>query len=238
MKSLLESTLNTRELGGYACEGGVTAGDSILRSDRICQPTERDKEYLRERGITTVIDLRTVPDAEQSPCGLRGEEGFFYHHLPVEEGGYVPARFEDVVPSYLMIARAANMAEVFGTIAAAPKGVIFNCWAGKDRTGVVSAILLMLCGVSDEDIIADYLLTGAYSEQLWKEMRAVSSEERMRIVLPCRDFIEGFLRLFRENFGSAEGYLLSLGLTAEQIAAVRGKLVRDSGNGPLKGEEK
>ena len=224
MKSLLISTLNTRELGGYRCRYGVTQKNRIIRSDRICEPTEQDISYLKVNGITTVIDLRTDADVSSSPCGLTKDKGFLYHHIPIEEGGYVPSSFDDVIPSYLGIAREPNMARVMRTIAKAPMGVIFNCWAGKDRTGVTAAILLMLCGVSDSDIIENYMLTRPYSEELWNMLREFRSEEEMKIIIPNEHFINGFINGFREQFSTPERYLSDLGLSAEEIRTVIEKL--------------
>ena len=225
IKSLLETTLNTRELGGLHFPGGTTLTGRILRSDRICSPTERDISFLLRSGITTVIDLRTDSDIALEPCGLTAEKGFFYHHIPIEGGGYVPAGFGDVVPSYLAIARTPAMSEVFRTIAEAPGGVIFNCWAGKDRTGVTAAVILMLCGVSDDEIIHNYMLTLPFSERLWEQLRQFRPEEEMKIILPNEQFIKGFIDGFRKEYGTAEGYLTSFGLSAEEISAVRHKLV-------------
>ncbi len=224
MKSLLSSTLNTRELGGYSFDGGVTKTGMILRSDRICQPTEEDIAYLKEKGITTVIDLRTDEDAAESPCGLTEDKGFNYHHFPVTEGGYVPETADDMIPCYLAIADTPIMSQVFRTIAKAPHGVIFNCWAGKDRTGVTAAIILMLCGVSDEDIINNYMLTAPYSEKLWEMIRQYRSEEEMQIILPNERFIKGFIDGFRSKYGSAERYLEKLGLSNEETDSIKSKL--------------
>ncbi|MBR1383609.1 MAG: tyrosine-protein phosphatase [Ruminococcus sp.] len=224
MKSLLSSTLNTRELGGYICGSGITKAGRILRSDRICKPSDGDIAYLKALGITTVIDLRTDEDASADPCGLTAEKGFYYRHFPIEEGGYVPASADEVVPSYLAIAAEPNMAGVFRTIANAPAGVIFNCWAGKDRTGVTAAIILMLCGVSDKDITENYMLTKPYSEELWEMIRQYRSEEEMKIIIPDERFIKGFIEGFRAKYGSAEDYLSEIGLKKTEIRAIRDKL--------------
>lgn len=228
MKSLLSSTLNTRELGGYRFSGGITKTGRILRSDRICEPSSQDIEYLKGLDITTVIDLRTDEDVSESPCGLTEEMGFSYHHIPIVEGGYVPKAVEDVVPSYLAIASEKNMADVFRTIAAAPEGVIFNCWAGKDRTGVTAAIILMLCGVSDDDITENYMLTKPYSEKLWEMIRQFRPEEEMKIIIPDEKYIRGFLNAFRGRYDSAEGYLDSIGLTETEIEKIKQKLCGQS----------
>ena len=224
MKSLLESTLNTRDLGGYECTGGKTRSGSLIRSDRICAPTEKDIAFLRSNNITTIVDLRTDEDFDSAPCALVKEHGFTCCHIPIEEGGYVPERYEDVVPCYLNIAKTENMSSVFKAIANAPEGVLFNCWAGKDRTGVTAAVILLLCGVSEEDIINDYLLTLPYSEKLWEEIRKYRNEQQMRIVLPDRAFIKGFLDLFLLQFGSAESYLRKMSLSDKEIMRLKAKL--------------
>lgn len=63
------------------------------------------------------------------------------------------------------IAHAVCMREIFKTIANAKSGVLFHCTAGKDRTGVVSAILLALVGVADEDIVYDYAISREFNKQ-------------------------------------------------------------------------
>ena len=153
MKSLLETTMNTRDLGGYPCAGGgETRRGILLRSDRIPAPSEKDIAYLKSLGITTVIDLRTDGEVSDSPNGL-ASAGFDYRRYPITEGSFVPQTETAVPVSYLCILRDKNTAGVFRTIARAEGGVLFGCSAGKDRTGVVSAVILLICGVDDEDII-------------------------------------------------------------------------------------
>ena len=95
--------------------------------------------------------MREEKDRQRKPSGFENREGFFYNNIQIDEGSGVPESTELVSVNY--------MPEVFRTIANATGGVMFNCSAGKDRSGVVSAILLWLCGVSEEDIIYDYMIT-------------------------------------------------------------------------------
>lgn len=76
--SLLETTLNTRDLGGYRIDGtrDYTRYGRIIRSDVIIAPSENDIEFLKSSGITTIIDLRTKEEKEKKPSGLAGIEGF------------------------------------------------------------------------------------------------------------------------------------------------------------------
>jgi len=125
----------------------------------------------------------------------------------------------------LAIAQAEHMPKVFRTIANAESGVMFNCTAGKDRTGVVSAILLLHARVSDTDIIENYVLTREYGRARLELVHKNFPEVDMNIVTPKAWFMEEFLRLFREKFGTTESYFKGLGFEAEEIERIRKKLV-------------
>lgn len=225
-ESMLKTTQNTRELGGYVIRDGLaTRRNSLWRSDVQCYPCEEDVVLLKERGITTILDLRGEKDVARKPSGFANVEGFHYINYPMDEGSGVPESVEAVPVSYMAIACAANMPKVFRTIAEAETGVMFNCTAGKDRTGVVSAILLMHAGVSDEDIIENYVLTREYGKERLELVHKNFPEIDMNIVTPREWFMEEFLRLFRERFGTTEEYFRNLGLGREEIEKIRQKLV-------------
>jgi len=225
-ESLLATTQNTRELGGYVIRDGLaTKRDSLWRSDVQNYPSEADVSLLKERGITTIIDLRGEKDVARKPSGFANVEGFTYINCPIDEGSGVPESVEAVPVSYMAIATAANMPKVFRTIAGAETGVMFNCTAGKDRTGVVSAILLLHAGVSDADIIENYVLTREYGKERLALVHKNFPEVDMNIVTPREWFMEEFLRLFREKFGTTEEYFQMLGLSEEELKKVRKKLV-------------
>lgn len=225
-ESMLKTTQNTRELGGYVIRDGLaTRRNSLWRSDVQCYPCEDDVALLKERGITTILDLRGEKDVARKPSGFANVEGFHYINCPIDEGSGVPESVEAVPVSYMAIASAANMPKVFRTIAVAETGVMFNCTAGKDRTGVVSAILLMHAGVSDEDIIENYVLTREYGKERLELVHKNFPEIDMNIVTPREWFMEEFLRLFRERFGTTEEYFRNLGLGREEIEKIRQKLV-------------
>ena len=225
-ESLLETTQNTRELGGYVITDGLaTKRNSLWRSDVQNYPSEKDVALLKKRGITTILDLRGDKDLARKPSGFANAEGFTYINCPIIEGSGIPESVEKVPVSYLAIAQAEHMLNVFKAIANAKTGVMFNCTAGKDRTGVVSAILLLHAGVSDSDIIENYVLTREYGRERLELVHKNFPEVDMNIVTPKEWFMEEFLRLFREKFGTTENYFKSLGLTKEEIERIRKKLV-------------
>ena len=123
--------------------------------------SERDGEILRGLGVTDVIDLRGGGNADEVMRGYEALPFIDVHRIPIGDES-VPKTASEVPYGYLRMAEHCNIPQVFRILADSRGGVIFHCFAGKDRTGVVAAMLLMLAGVADEDIIADYTLTYAY----------------------------------------------------------------------------
>lgn len=226
-KSLLETTLNTRDLGGYssAVSGNGLKLWRILRSDVQNYPSERDICLLKENGILTIIDLRGERDVQRKPSGFADREDFVYINIPIEEGSGIPESVDAVSGSYLAIAESKNMAQVFRTIASASGGVMFNCTAGKDRTGVVSAVILGLCGVSEQDIVSDYLITKESSKERFEMIHANFPEIDMNIVIPQERYMLGFLELLKAKYGSIRKYLTAIGITDEEKERIVSKLL-------------
>ena len=150
MGSLLQSTLNTRAL--------PVGSLRYIRSDYPGKLTEDEIQWLLQNGITTIVDLREEKEYMDKPCRLEGEEGFIYYHLPVTGGRDTPESPDAVAGSYLAMLDE-KMDKIIYTIMNANSNVLFFCGAGKDRTGVVSAIILKKLGYSDQIIIDDYMET-------------------------------------------------------------------------------
>lgn len=224
--SLLKTTQNTRDLGGYPTrDGRMTKWRSLIRSDVQYWPSEEDFDFLKRHGITTVIDMRSEKDAAKRNSGFANAEDIRYLHCPISEGGGIPESVEAVPVTYFRIACAANMLYVFREIANAEGGVMFNCSAGKDRTGVVSAILLSHAGVRDEDIIENYVLTREYGKERLARIHQNFPDVDMNIVIPREDFMREFLKLFRERFQNTDCYFKEIGLGETEIAKITEKCV-------------
>lgn len=229
--SLLETTRNTRDLGGYRIEDSgraslenFTREQRILRSDAALEPSEKDREFLRSIGVTTVIDTRTEEETERKPHGLADAEGFTYRNFPIPEGASIPESVEAVPGSYFAIAHAKNIGDIFRCIAEAGGGVIENCSAGKDRTGVISALLLWLCGVRRSDIVYDYMRTKENNRERFGLIRLYNPDIDMNIVIPRESFITDFMERIVEAHGTVEGYFESVGIGPELQEKIRRKL--------------
>lgn len=225
-KSLLETTMNTRELGGYrTASGKYTLCGRILRSDEPLCPSEADIACLLERRVTTILDLRGKQDTEKKPSPFPKISPFFYHNIPIQEGSRIPESTEAVPGSYLAITQAAGSGQIYRCIAHAPESVLFHCAAGKDRTGVVSAVLLLLAGVCEKEIIDNYMLTKKYNQKRFLRARRCFPDIDINIIIPHEEYMEIFLQLFRSAYGDAHQYLKSIGLSEEEIRLVRQKLI-------------
>ena len=229
-RSLLETTRNTRDLGTFRIEGTnrYTKTMRVLRSDMPKEPSAADIDFLRKNGITTIIDLRSSHEVERTPHGLAGAEGFSYYSFPIEEGGWVPESIEAVPGSYLAIAESEGTASALRQIAMSEDGVLFSCAAGKDRSGVLAALILLLCGVAKSDIVFDYMVTKTCNRERLMKFHETYPDIDIEIVIPHEEYMMAFFDLLSAKYGTIQNYYRSMGIGEELqnalLAKIRGRL--------------
>lgn len=187
MTSLLNSTMNTRYLPG--------SKEKFIRSDAPVNLKEEEIRWLEDRNICTLVDLRSVEEAQRKPCPLQSRAGFVYHHLPVTGGGDTPKSREHLHQVYAGMVDG-QMERILDTIWQADSNVMFFCTAGKDRTGVVSALLMKRLGCSEREIVADYMVS---KENLMAMLIAYAKEHvevDLDIIVPREDNIQRVLKCF------------------------------------------
>ena len=187
MPSLLQSTANTRTV--------LPENSQLLRSDAPLSPTEADIDLLLSRGVTTLIDLRSEAEIFRRPCPLAGDARFTYLHLPVTGGNAMPDSPADVPLSYLRMVDA-QMAHILRVIRES-EGVMYFCTAGKDRTGVVSALIQREHGLSDDAIAADYALSGDNLRAMFAAFRERHPEIDANIYTPKKEYMLQFLSMLK-----------------------------------------
>lgn len=189
MPSLLASTANTRQVlpGSYR----------ILRSDAPLSPAEADITFLLHHGVTTLIDLRSDTEVARKPCPLAEDARFTYHHLPVTGGNAMPDSPAEVPFSYLRMVDV-QMSHILRTIRES-SGVMYFCTAGKDRTGVVSALLQREAGLSSEEIAADYALSGENLQERFAAFHASHPDINAEIYTPKKEYMLRFLELLAQK---------------------------------------
>ncbi len=227
---LLSSTLNTRDIGGYPTDcGNVTAYKVFLRSDAPIKVSDDDIKILLSNNITTIVDLRSDNEVQDRPCALKSHKNFEYYHCKIYGDGHLPTSVEAVPESYFeMVDEQTSVLNIMRVFAKAKDGVLYHCTAGKDRTGVISALLLLLAGVCKTDILADYQLSQAYLSSMLQQFCNSNKNIDVNIITPKIEYMEKFLSMFQQKYNSAEAYFLQIGLSDSEILQLKIKLNRNA----------
>ena len=233
-----EACYNARDLGGLpTIDGGQTRGQSVIRSDILGRLTAQGRRALIGYGVRTIIDLRSPKEAQgehsafTEPTGDTDEPA--YLNLPLEK--YYPHVSE-------LINKAASLAEIYciildhypdavvdvmRTIAnARPGGVVVHCHAGKDRTGIVSALLLGLAGVPAETIAADYAESQIRLWPLYEKIVAEVGGEEDPWLKPTAtpETIHTMLAHVDTTYGGVCQYLEGAGLLPTEMERLKSRL--------------
>lgn len=227
---LLDGAINFRDLGGYRAAGGRAIRPRLLfRSDGLGALTDTDLDQLTEIGLRTVVDLRTTTEVEHSRFPYE-RHPVAYHHLSLLDRTWDPAmaRGEGVTTtSFLHGAYSAMLvegAERFATafrllVAPGALPAVFHCAAGKDRTGLLAALILGSLGVDDDTVVADYELTQRIMPTFLARLMSEDSERAETARTHPQAFFQAdgpALRLLladiRRAPGSTRGFVESIGV--------------------------
>lgn len=237
----LEGAHNVRDLGGFPTQdGGRTAWRQFLRADSLHRLSENEVAHLHDAGLRTVIDLRTRQEVQRAPNPFAAFADVHYLNLPL---------FDDLSPAALsrprdgadhplfhfyldaIETRGAALCQILAEMAAAADGaVLFNCTAGKDRTGIIAALLLWLAGVPKAEIVADYAATEGFIPDLKRELLDLARHNGTDVVRYARllespaPTMEATLDQLAHRHGGVEGYLDHIGLPAADRARLRDRL--------------
>lgn len=243
-KLLWPDLLNTRELGGYETTEGRTVGwQRLVRSSDLDRLTPAGQAALIDYGVRTIIDLRTPWEAANFPCPFVQQEASDglprYQNIPLigdDNAAYESAAAGVWLPSvtYRLILHhfPGQVAEIFRTLAHAQAGtILFYCHAGKDRTGVVAALLLALLRVSPEQIAANYAESERNVQPLLDEWLArvgddLEQQERQKAIWSAQPAtLLELLAFLAADYGGVESYLLRAGVTPDEIDTIRARFL-------------
>jgi protein-tyrosine phosphatase len=224
--------MNLRDLGGWRTPTGATLFGRLYRSDRLSDLSPTDLRQLEERRIVTVIDLRYEAEVAQHPSKLWSTVA---HHHEIPMGGdladqrtFVDRIFhgeldeitdEDVAESYveMLDTHARDLGRAVNALLTAGPA-LYHCTAGKDRTGLLTMLVLAAVGVSDDDILADFVLSNRYRasrriEQLRPSFEARGIDiDRFRPGLSAPGpALTAAMEWLSSSFGSPDRYLSEAG---------------------------
>jgi protein-tyrosine phosphatase len=237
-----DACYNVRDLGGYPMkDGGETRWRTYLRADNLCRLTPNGEKALVEFGVHTIIDLRNDSELALEPHPFAQKNGHTdgpaYLHLSLVGEDEEDIKAIDEAPSleagYVVILErfSKQMAGIITAIGDAAEGaVLFHCFGGKDRTGLVAAMLLALAGVPDETIAKDYAITDRYLQpfydQVFREVGEDHAErERLATMFASRpETMRAVLSYLDREYGGVERYLLASGVRRQSIKKIRSRI--------------
>ena len=239
----LEGAYNIRDIGGYpTSDGRQTRWRTFLRAGTLHRLPASSQTALLDYGIRTVVDLRGAEELRNEPDVFAQSAGVAYHPLNMMgddplAGPGDPSEPEDPFENWVWLYRLildrrhSRICETIATLArpgAAP--AIYHCAGGKDRTGLITALLLGVAGVPDEIIAEDYGLTArylvrrSYDADPELEARGYTWQDYQRDACPPAVMLRTLEHL-RERYGGVEGYLLGCEPGRETIERLRAAFV-------------
>lgn len=227
----LQGGSNFRDLGGYKTADGRTVRRSaVFRSAHLGGLTDEDRSALGRLGVRTIVDLRGVSEAAETPHLIEGLEcRIVGAHIEPGVGEKIRGAVADgsanphimmgfLTDHYRDYPRrcAPGFRTLFSTLSdGTHRPLVFHCTAGKDRTGFASALLLSLLGVPWETVLEDYLRTN----ELWTghigRYPELDIDTRAAIIEARTPYLEAAFEVVRADFGSPEAFAeKALGLDA------------------------
>jgi len=238
-----DGCVNVRDLGGHPTEDGrTTRFGAVVRADSVRALSDAGWDALLAYGVSRIVDLRLRSELALDPPRELDVEVV---HVPLlqiddEEWAEIDAIFDaqpDAAGStravYLefLERRRPQFAQAFAAVADAPEGtVVVHCQGGKDRTGLVVALLLRVVGVGVEAIVADYALSGPNLSERTSAWVAETDDElererRRRIGSAPAEAMVAVLEELERRYGSVREYLDAAGVDQATVDKVRTRLV-------------
>jgi protein-tyrosine phosphatase len=223
----IDGLINLRDLGGMPTASGVTTRPGrFLRSESPHTLSDSGLRELLDLGIGAVVDLRTTSEREQRPSPL-AEAGVHTLHAPIftDDEDY-PDHLSTAAEVYCwwLRERRNGVAAAMSAIADAPSApILVHCHAGKDRTGVVVALVLRLAGVSIDDIADDYAISGVQLAEMLARDRVTAIERGMdqvrveRLFTVRREAMVQTMDCVDSEHGGAASLMRAIGLDHARI---------------------
>lgn len=247
---------NLRDIGGYAtADGRRVKWRKVFRSGTLGPFATSDRHRFASLGIRTLCDLRTSTERVREPFAWDNVAYLSWDYDTVHEwrealaGERTPAAARAVmlaVYEHLPYRFADRFAAVFGKLARGETPLLFNCSAGKDRTGIIAAMILLSLGVPRSTVIEDYALSDKvvdlerevvrprleFGETMaggFAEIAALTPELRAPLLASDPAYLDHALSIVEQQHGSVASFLENqAGINSATVTAMRNHLLEES----------
>lgn len=223
----LDKMVNTRDLGGYETQDGhYSKSHKYIRASSPSRATHSDILFLKDYGVKAVIDLRSDFEKEHQVNPFQKGEGIDFYEVNLfnsTKASVVPEevkQYKDLggVYIYMLESSQKQFYDLFQIFLKYPYDtVLFHCSAGKDRTGMIAALLLDLIGCHEYDIVKDYSESYENNLQINQELSQMIDKEAQDYLRSSPRYMMELLDYLREHYGSSKEYLLKIGMKNEEI---------------------
>ena len=211
----------------------MTHSGSLIRADNVSSLNTAGIKAMWDYGVKAVLDLRSEQEIAKFPSPfVPADYGPLYLHVPLVDDAFADelAKTPAMADRYRLMLdhRQEALGQIFKTIARVDGPLVFHCFAGKDRTGLVAAMVLGLLGVDDETIANDYAATATVVDLLLARLHARAPDREPpgpRIMSAEASTMHAALDWMRIRHGSVEGYTRAHGLTTTEISALRDTMI-------------
>jgi protein-tyrosine phosphatase len=238
----VSGTWNVRDPGGFKTRTGkIVKAGVILRSGNLDKLPDTSQQQLIDYGVQTIIDIRDEWEAENYPNVFINSPTVTYRNVPFlgdalsgdQTWQTETSDFTHLHELYIKYVQRCQpqIANIMTAIAESDSVVMVHCHAGKDRTGIIAALLLSLVDVPDDVIAEDYSLSSAQISHLIKEWRAYNLEKGRdmrkfeRKVASEPETILRTLQFVRDTFDSTEAYLSHCGVSDATLTELKQQLL-------------
>lgn len=225
IRYLENSIENMRDIGGYKNSlGNTLKTGKLIRSNLPISLSNDDIYFIKKLEIKTIIDLRSFDEIEAKKSVFEDNKDFKVYHIGINLGKDIPKTENQVPKSYMQILTLYEKIKNIFEILNNNDKVLYFCNAGKDRTGVITALIHKLLDVKKEDIIEDYMATKEFMKETLN-IYANSNNEVLNVITPKRIYIETFLKEFEEKYTNIEKYLELIGIDKYIIKNIKKKYI-------------
>ena len=229
--------INCRELGGMPLAGGKTFRSGLfIRCGSPEWLTPEQVKEVKDYGVKAVIDLRAPEEIEQTGNPYKNDPDVKFCNIPLFNGN--PNDTKDATMDfirthtlgdyYVIIAEemADKLVEIMRILLNSDCLTMFHCAHGKDRTGVVAALLYLICGASREDIVNNYKVSYEYLKEFMVPFMAKMPDDLKHCLRSDAHNMETFLDYIDSKWdGDTAKFLCANGLTTEEIEAIKAKCI-------------